>query len=562
MTDIIQSIYEGTSESATLADIIEGELGFSNDSEFQKLIYRHKNEGGPATYENFISETWMAKTDSITAGGTGSGSDLMGVDNTNFLILTEDDAQSVFEEIDVLINDALAGNIAFLDVNQEFTGVNTFSNSLVVTGSFISSGLTYPSADGTSGYVMTTDGAGILSFAPLPASVESGFWDATANTQTPPPASGRIIWNNATQINSTELHIHYTTATGFPGANFIQSLQVDDQFAIGNVGDLETGQRWEIDANVDNTTYATLTVTLLSGTKQFANNSNLEVFFATQASGSLVIPGGVDGDLQFKTGSVFTGGGPNWDGTDLSPNGDIVLGSSNTIGFDNAGGLSFDSADNGIFSNNLRVTGSVISRPDSDNASSLAIAGGSSVGGQGGNLAMFGPSHASTPGDFILRDGTDNIYNYDASVGLSTLKSVQFLFKSTNTASSANTVVFSSKHENDAEENTAMIVANNPLGGTPNTLSLGGSAGSLNAVRLGAGYAAADDTTLTGTQIFTWDTNGLGVVTGNLIMNNGPTISTGSGVPATSEPNGSLFLRTDGTGPNLYVRENGVWVSK
>ena len=36
----------------------------------------------------------------------------------------------------------------------------------------------------------------------------------------------------------------------------------------------------------------------------------------------------------------------------------------------------------------------------------------------------------------------------------------------------------------------------------------------------------------------------------------------GSGVPTVSAANGSLFLRTDGTGPNLYVRENAAWVSK
>lgn len=49
--------------------------------------------------------------------------------------------------------------------------------------------------------------------------------------------------------------------------------------------------------------------------------------------------------------------------------------------------------------------------------------------------------------------------------------------------------------------------------------------------------------------------------TGIKIMG-GPTITVGTGVPATSEPNGSLFLRTDGTGPNLYVRENGAWAAK
>lgn len=41
----------------------------------------------------------------------------------------------------------------------------------------------------------------------------------------------------------------------------------------------------------------------------------------------------------------------------------------------------------------------------------------------------------------------------------------------------------------------------------------------------------------------------------------GPSITTGTGVPSASVPNGSLYLRTDGTGASLYVRENGAWVT-
>lgn len=42
----------------------------------------------------------------------------------------------------------------------------------------------------------------------------------------------------------------------------------------------------------------------------------------------------------------------------------------------------------------------------------------------------------------------------------------------------------------------------------------------------------------------------------------GPQDLSGSGVPAASVPNGSTYRRTDGTGPNFYVRENGAWVAK
>lgn len=42
----------------------------------------------------------------------------------------------------------------------------------------------------------------------------------------------------------------------------------------------------------------------------------------------------------------------------------------------------------------------------------------------------------------------------------------------------------------------------------------------------------------------------------------GPAIVRCTGAPTLDLPNGSLALRDDGTGPNLYVRENGAWVAK
>jgi hypothetical protein len=53
-----------------------------------------------------------------------------------------------------------------------------------------------------------------------------------------------------------------------------------------------------------------------------------------------------------------------------------------------------------------------------------------------------------------------------------------------------------------------------------------------------------------------------GTVTAGTIVLGTVAIITGSGAPSAAVPNGSLYLRTDGIGPNLYVRENGVWVAK
>jgi hypothetical protein len=41
-----------------------------------------------------------------------------------------------------------------------------------------------------------------------------------------------------------------------------------------------------------------------------------------------------------------------------------------------------------------------------------------------------------------------------------------------------------------------------------------------------------------------------------------PTITSGSGAPSAAEPNGSIYLRTDGTNATtLYVRAAGAWTA-
>ena len=42
-----------------------------------------------------------------------------------------------------------------------------------------------------------------------------------------------------------------------------------------------------------------------------------------------------------------------------------------------------------------------------------------------------------------------------------------------------------------------------------------------------------------------------------------PTITSGTGAPSAAEPNGSLYMRTDGTDADdsLYVRAGGAWIA-
>lgn len=132
MTDILQKLLQGTVEATVKSDLVEGELGFSNDSEFERLTYRLKNSGGPALYESILSKTWMAKTDSIFKGGTGSGADAIAVDTTDYLLLAATNVQDMMTEIDALVNDFNIAGVAFLANTQTFTGINTFDNNVII----------------------------------------------------------------------------------------------------------------------------------------------------------------------------------------------------------------------------------------------------------------------------------------------------------------------------------------------------------------------------------------------------------------------------------------------
>lgn len=77
-----------------------------------------------------------------------------------------------------------------------------------------------------------------------------------------------------------------------------------------------------------------------------------------------------------------------------------------------------------------------------------------------------------------------------------------------------------------------------------------------------AAGSAAQGLTLNDSGTTTTIGGSLRVTTEIELGSGGPTISWGSGAPSASKPNGSQYHRTDGTGPNLYVRENGAWVSK
>jgi len=144
--------------------------------------------------------------------------------------------------------------------------------------------ISMPSTDGNEGDVITTDGAGALSLAPIPSAGTSPFRAST--TTTAPPTSGQVRWNSATQNMATKLFMSKTNSDGtdigvflllsiVPGSRILFQLQTDQsQF-----------QEFDVDVVIDQTTYLEIDVTAIgSNGGNFGNNNNLVSIFLSGTS--------------------------------------------------------------------------------------------------------------------------------------------------------------------------------------------------------------------------------------------------------------------------------------
>ena len=109
-----------------------------------------------------------------------------------------------------------------------------------------------------------------------------GEYKVDANDITPPPASGYLKYDNATQISATNIYIHDVSSTGIDTSIFFDLLQVGTRFVIQDKDDHANIQIFELTSlPIDNTTYYTMPVTLISsngdGTTGFANNHSVIV---------------------------------------------------------------------------------------------------------------------------------------------------------------------------------------------------------------------------------------------------------------------------------------------
>jgi len=104
---------------------------------------------------------------------------------------------------------------------------------------------------------------------------------------TPPPDSGKVRWDNATQTSATTIYLSETNDEGSDLTNYLSGLEVGDGLYFQNSGDAGQFQSWDIDAVVDSGGYKTITVTLMqSAGGNFSTNGQGQLLLVTIEKGA------------------------------------------------------------------------------------------------------------------------------------------------------------------------------------------------------------------------------------------------------------------------------------
>ena len=125
-----------------------------------------------------------------------------------------------------------------------------------------------------------------------PAGQSSTLWQYKADTGvlSGNPGVGDLIWNNATQINATQINISHVTSDSLDIEVFWSLITVGTKITVQDANLSDNYQLWQVSSApiVHAGAYLEIPVTLLAsagtGTTNFPNNHQL--FFAFQISGN------------------------------------------------------------------------------------------------------------------------------------------------------------------------------------------------------------------------------------------------------------------------------------
>lgn len=102
-------------------------------------------------------------------------------------------------------------------------------------------------------------------------------YNAHVNTQTAPPTTKEIRWNNATQINSTQLYISHLTRDNVDIDVFLSLISDNDSLIIQDENNSNNYQRWEVNGTptIIPNDYVSVPVTYVGGGYTFSNGHDI-----------------------------------------------------------------------------------------------------------------------------------------------------------------------------------------------------------------------------------------------------------------------------------------------
>ena len=165
-------------------------------------------------------------------------------------------------------------------------------------------------------------------------------YNAITNTQSPPPNNTEIIWDNATQINSTILYIDHITSDNIDIDVFLALIKVGDALIIQDANNSINYQKWIVSGTPSMTVvYTTLPVTYIEGGHSFTNGD--DIIFIPLSIG-ISGPQGVQGfqgptgpaASQNLTSVLSVGNTASFDGTIMQFSDETINGNISGIGFD------------------------------------------------------------------------------------------------------------------------------------------------------------------------------------------------------------------------------------
>ena len=153
------------------------------------------------------------------------------------------------------------------------TGVTGHTGDTGPTGATGTAGVTGPTgATGTAGVTGPTGATGTDG-----VSVSYYRYNARTNSRTPPPSATQIMWNNATQISSTELYISHLTIGNIDIDVFLALITVGDTLIIQDQNDSNNYQSWTVSGTptIIPNNYVSVPVTYVNGGYSFSSGHDI-----------------------------------------------------------------------------------------------------------------------------------------------------------------------------------------------------------------------------------------------------------------------------------------------